>query len=109
MGRWMDMASRWEEWEDGHIRDEGREYSHVIPLKHINTHHKPQYDKRLSTDIWIEFNSPLFGPCTGFVELVHGEDIVVSHHSVWKKLATIRASWFTKILTEPPSAFLEGE
>ena len=54
---------------------------------------------RLVPGTWVEFESPLFGLCTGQVAgIVSGDDLVVDHHSVLKALTPIKAAWVVRVL-----------
>lgn len=65
--------------------------------------------KTVPPDHWIEFNSPVFGRCTGFVIGVLDEDfLVVDHHSVLKAPTTIRVGWVVRVLPEAPRPALEA-
>ena len=56
----------------------------------------------LSPGTWIEFKSPLFGLCTGQVDMVDEDTLVVDHHSVIKALTNIKLTWVTRTLDHPP-------
>ncbi len=57
---------------------------------------------RLETGVWLEFNSPIFGPCIGLVVLVDGYRLLVDRHSVLKTSTWIYARWVSKVLPGPP-------
>jgi len=51
---------------------------------------------------WIEFNSPLFGNCTGQVVLADGDMVVIQYHSILHDERFIKASWITRNLDSRP-------
>ncbi len=60
---------------------------------------------RLASGTWVEFESPLFGLCTGQVAgLVSGDDLVVDHHSVLKILTPIKTAWVVRVLPKARDA-----
>lgn len=52
--------------------------------------------------VWIEFNSPKHGRCTGEVALVDQDRLIVNHHSTRNALVGIRTEWVVRVLTVPP-------
>ena len=58
--------------------------------------------KTVPLNHWVEFYSPLFGRCTGLVELVDGDRLIVHQHSTLKGSAWIYAEWVAKQLPRPP-------
>ncbi len=54
---------------------------------------------RLVLGTWVEFESPLFGLCTGQVAgILSGDDLIVAHHSVLQELTPIKAAWVVRVL-----------
>ena len=54
---------------------------------------------RLAIGVWVEFESPVLGPCTGQVAgILSRDDLVVAHHSVLKELTPIKAAWVVRVL-----------
>ena len=47
---------------------------------------------------WVEFNSPIYGVCTGQVVMTKGEDVVVSNHSETGIETWIKGKWVTRTL-----------
>ena len=62
---------------------------------------------RLVPGTWVEFESPLFGLCTGQVMLTEGDRLIVDQHSTLKASAWIYTQWIVKLLEGPPGE-LEG-
>ncbi len=66
---------------------------------------KGQVRGRLASGTWVEFESPLFGLCTGQVAgTVSEDDLVVDHHSVLKELTPIKTAWVVRVLPKAPDA-----
>ncbi len=63
----------------------------------------------LAPGTWVEFDSPLFGRCTGLVELVDGDRLIVHQHSTLKGSAWIYAEWVAKLLPGPPGVLARTE
>jgi len=51
---------------------------------------------------WIEFDSPLFGLCTGQVVLADGDMVIIQYHSILHDERCIKLDWVTQILNERP-------
>ena len=47
---------------------------------------------------WVEFNSPVFGPCTGQFVMAEGENLLVDHHSETGDERWIKVKWITRTL-----------
>ncbi len=56
----------------------------------------------LAPATWVEFDSPLFGRCTGLVTLLEGDRLRVDQHSILKASAWIHVHWLIKVLPGPP-------
>jgi len=49
---------------------------------------------------WVEFDSPLFGRCAGWIVEAEGTMYTLTHHSVLKERVKIPIAWVTPIVEE---------
>jgi len=47
---------------------------------------------------WVEFNSPIYGVCTGQVVMTAGKDMLVDHHSETHDERWMKVKWITRTL-----------
>jgi len=61
-----------------------------------------QVDPQLHSGVWIEFFSPLFGPCTARIHEVTVDGCIITDHSVLGEgePVTIPASWICGVYRE---------
>jgi len=59
-----------------------------------------QISPSVSEGMWVEFQSPLFGVCTGKVLSIGLECFVLTDHSVLKERATIPVQWVKRIIED---------
>ncbi len=62
-----------------------------------------EWRSSIQAGVWVEFFSPLFGPCTARIQEVTLAGCIITDHSVLKgegEPVTIPASWVRGIYTE---------
>ena len=83
-------------WHDtDHAQDRGenpRLVEEPLPPQNSDTDKEIQAHSPL-LGAWIEFDSPLFGVCSGRVVMEEGEMVVVDDHSVLHNTVTIPRDW----------------
>ena len=87
-------------WRDtGHTQDLGenpRLVEEPLPAQNIEPDKEFQAHPPL-LGAWIEFDSPLFGVCSGRLVMEEGEMVVVDDHSVLHKTVTIPREWIRSV------------
>ena len=80
----------------------------VVPTSWAGEYVEPEVDDvicptlQLTVGDWVEFKSPIFGVCSGYLSKIGKDDLGIFAHSFLKSDCDIKRAWVTKVLDGPP-------